>query len=55
MKRLVVAVVALSLRSANVQKIIIAEDALGYTVADRHHRTTGSRDLRTDDVGRFGS
>jgi hypothetical protein len=27
--------------SANVQKIMIAEDALGYKVADRHHGKTG--------------
>jgi len=29
--------------SANVQKILIAEDALGYKVADRHHGKTGLR------------
>jgi isovaleryl-CoA dehydrogenase len=32
--------------SANVQKILIAEDALGYKVADRHHGKTGLRELR---------
>ncbi len=32
--------------SANVQKILIAEDALGYKVADRHHGKTGLRDVR---------
>ena len=32
--------------SANVQKILIAEDALGYKVADRHHGLTGLRDVR---------
>jgi alkylation response protein AidB-like acyl-CoA dehydrogenase len=31
--------------SANVQKIIIAEDALGYKSADRHHAATGLRQL----------
>jgi isovaleryl-CoA dehydrogenase len=31
--------------SANVQKMIIAEDALGYKLADRHYGTTGLRDL----------
>lgn len=36
--------------SANVQKILIAEDALGYKLADRHHGRTGLRDLRKDDV-----
>ncbi len=36
--------------SANVQKILIAEDALGYKVADRHHGTTGLRDIRKNDV-----
>lgn len=36
--------------SANVQKILIAEDALGYKVADRHHGRTGLRDIRKDDV-----
>jgi alkylation response protein AidB-like acyl-CoA dehydrogenase len=36
--------------SANVQKILIAEDALGYKVADRHHGRTGLRDPRKDDV-----
>ncbi len=36
--------------SANVQKIVIAEDALGYKVADRHHGSTGLRDPRRDDI-----
>ena len=36
--------------SANIQKIIIAEDALGYKLADRHHGKTGLRDMRKDDV-----
>lgn len=36
--------------SANVQKILIAEDALGYKVADRHHGKTGLRDPRKDDI-----
>ncbi len=36
--------------TANVQKILIAEDALGYKVADRHHGRTGLRDPRKDDV-----
>jgi len=36
--------------SANVQKIMIAEDALGYKNADRHHGRTGLRDIRKDDV-----
>jgi len=36
--------------SANVQKILIAEDALGYKVADRHHGRTGLRDVRKDDI-----
>ncbi len=38
--------------SANVQRIMIAEDALGYKVADRHHGKTGLRDIRKDDVGK---
>ena len=37
--------------SANIQKIIIAEDALGYKLADRHHGKTGLRDMRQTDVG----
>jgi alkylation response protein AidB-like acyl-CoA dehydrogenase len=37
--------------SANVQKIMIAEDALGYKLADRHHGRTGLRDIRKDDIG----
>ena len=36
--------------TANVQKIVIAEDALGYKVADRHHGRTGLRDPRKDDI-----
>jgi alkylation response protein AidB-like acyl-CoA dehydrogenase len=36
--------------SANVQKILIAEDALGYKMADRHHGKTGFRDVRKDEV-----
>ncbi|MDR3534501.1 MAG: acyl-CoA dehydrogenase family protein [Rhodopila sp.] len=36
--------------SANIQKILIAEDALGYKVADRHHGRTGLRDIRKNDV-----
>ena len=31
--------------SANVQKVLIAEDALGYKVADRHHGVDGLRPL----------
>jgi isovaleryl-CoA dehydrogenase len=34
--------------SANIQRIIIAEDALGYKLADRHHGRTGLRDVRKD-------
>ena len=33
------------------KKILIAEDALGYKLADRHHGKTGLRDIRKDDVG----
>lgn len=36
--------------SANVQKIMIAEDALGYKIADRHHGKTGLRDIRKNDI-----
>ena len=36
--------------TANVQKILIAEDALGYKVADRHHGRTDLRDPRKDDI-----
>jgi alkylation response protein AidB-like acyl-CoA dehydrogenase len=32
--------------SANVQKILIAEDALGYKLADRHHGKSGLREIR---------
>lgn len=28
----------------------IAEDALGYKIADRHHGTTGLRDIRKTDI-----
>lgn len=31
--------------SANVQKVLIAEDALGYKLADRHHGKTGLRGI----------
>jgi alkylation response protein AidB-like acyl-CoA dehydrogenase len=31
--------------TANVQKILIAEDALGYKLADRHHGKTGLRSM----------
>ena len=37
--------------SANIQKILIAEDALGYKLADRHHGKTNLRDVRQADVG----
>jgi alkylation response protein AidB-like acyl-CoA dehydrogenase len=36
--------------SANVQKILIAEDALGYKHADRHHGKTGLRDVRKSGI-----
>ncbi|MBU3738139.1 MAG: acyl-CoA dehydrogenase [Rhodoferax sp.] len=36
--------------SANIQKILIAEDALGYKQADRHHGKTGLRDIRQTDI-----
>ena len=36
--------------SANVQKILIAEDALGYKIADRHHGKTGLREVRKSDL-----
>ena len=36
--------------SANVQKILIAEDALGYKLADRHHGKTALRDVRQTDI-----
>jgi isovaleryl-CoA dehydrogenase len=36
--------------SANIQRIIIAEDALGYKPADRHHGKTGLRDVRKDEA-----
>jgi alkylation response protein AidB-like acyl-CoA dehydrogenase len=36
--------------SANIQKIIIAEDALGYKLADRHHGKTSLRDVRQTDI-----
>ena len=34
--------------TANVQKILIAENALGYKIADRHHGQTRFRNPRTD-------
>ena len=37
--------------SANVQKILIAEDALGYKLADRHHGKTGLREIRNGSQG----
>ena len=36
--------------TANVQKLVIAQDALGYKVADRHHGKTSLRDPRLRDV-----
>lgn len=36
--------------TANVQKLVIAQDALGYKPADRHHGKTGLRDPRLRDV-----
>ena len=36
--------------TANVQKILIAEDALGYKGADRHHGKTKFRDPRNGDI-----
>lgn len=36
--------------TANVQKMVIAEDALGYKLADRHHGKTGLRDPRINDI-----
>lgn len=36
--------------SANIQRIIIAQDALGYKLADRHHGKTGLRDVRKDEA-----
>ena len=36
--------------TANVQKLVIANDALGYKVADRHHGTTGLRSPRKNDI-----
>lgn len=38
--------------TANIQKIVIAEDALGYKQADRHHGSNGLRNPRTSDVAR---
>jgi isovaleryl-CoA dehydrogenase len=38
--------------SANVQKVLIAEDALGYKHADRHHGKTGLRDVRKRGAGK---
>jgi len=40
--------------TANVQKILIAEDALGYKLADRHHGRTGLREIRKDVCGGAG-
>ena len=40
--------------SANIQKILIAEDALGYKLADRHHGKTGLRNVRKDEVATTG-
>jgi alkylation response protein AidB-like acyl-CoA dehydrogenase len=36
--------------SANIQKIMIAEDALGYKLADRHHGKTGLREMRKEEA-----
>ena len=36
--------------SANIQRIIIANDALGYKLADRYHGKTGLRDVRKDEA-----
>ncbi len=36
--------------SANVQRELIAQDALGYKIADRHHGTSNLRDPRTHDI-----
>lgn len=36
--------------SANIQKLIIADDALGYKLADRHHGKTNLRDVRQTDI-----
>ena len=36
--------------TANIQKLVIAEDALGYKPADRHHGSKGLRNPRIDDV-----
>ena len=36
--------------SANVQKILSAEDALGYKIADRHHGRTVLRAIRGSDA-----
>jgi isovaleryl-CoA dehydrogenase len=41
--------------SANIQRIIIAQDALGYKLADRHHGKTGLRDVRQDEVVAAGA
>ncbi|MGR3375472.1 acyl-CoA dehydrogenase family protein [Salipiger abyssi] len=38
--------------TANVQKIVIAEDALGYKLADRHHGSSTLRNPRLSDVAR---
>lgn len=36
--------------TANIQKLVIAEDALGYKLADRHHGKMGLRNPRLHDV-----
>ncbi|KAA9163339.1 acyl-CoA dehydrogenase [Amycolatopsis acidicola] len=36
--------------SANIQKLLIANDSLGYKSADRHHGKTGFRNPRVNDV-----
>jgi isovaleryl-CoA dehydrogenase len=41
--------------SANIQRIIIAQDALGYKPADRHHGKTGLRDVRQDEAVAAGA
>ncbi len=38
--------------TANIQKIVIAEDALGYKPADRHHGSGGLRNPRVSDIAR---
>ena len=36
--------------TANVQKVLIAEDALGYKLTDRHHGKTGLRGMARSDA-----